>query len=239
MPSSPSVGDRPRALPARAGAALVACALAGALGALPAAAGAPDPVACLGWLALLAPAAGCTLGALCVPFFGRASAVPGVWALVLVLVDLAAERDLPQPLWGLCAVVGLFGLGFAAGACAGRAPITLAGLVLLICLGLAGLAPEGGLALESQPLGAHRPDLVRALFELSPVTLAYDCAGWDWAHANPVVYRSAGVEWFHRRPHDGALAGPVALVVGCVVAALGAALARRARRDLRRASPPD
>jgi len=58
------------------------------------------------------------------------------------------------------------------------------------------------------------------LLELSPLVLIFDCAGWDWTHAQDEVYRHAGVEWFQRRSFAGNLAGPSVLVVGCLLALL-------------------
>lgn len=207
---------RPRLL------ALVVAGGAGALGLLPTAAGAVDPLALLAWLALLAAAAGHACGALGIALLPYGLAVPGLWATLVVLADLASPRDLPTPLWAMAAVAGLFGLGTALGARLGR-PLAGAGALLLAALLAAGAPVQGGLS-RGASWGARHPRLARALVEASPVVLVLECAGLDWTHAQPDVYRLSGVEWFLRRPYRGPLAGTAVLVLGC---ALGSALGRR------------
>lgn len=200
---------------------LAASAAAGALGLLPTASGAADPVALLAWLALLAPAAGYACGALGVRFLPYGLAVPGFWAGLVALADFGSARDLATPLWGLAAVAGGFGLGSFLGAWLGR-PAAGAGSLLLAALCAVGAPVQGGLS-RGESWGASHPRLARALVEASPLVLVLECAGLDWTHAQPDVYRLSGVEWFPRRPYRGPLAGPVVLVLGCV---LGGALGR-------------
>lgn len=204
---------------ARALGTLGASAGAGALGCLPGAAGAFDPVTLCGWLALSAPAAGALVGSSRAPFFPFGLCVPGSWVLLLVLVEARAGGGLPSPLWAACALAGLFGLGFALGRRL-AAPLAGAGLVAFATLWLAS-APVGlGLVASGSELARSRPALAARLLDLSPLVLAFDCAGHDWTHAQPELYALAGVEWFQRRPYRGELAGPALLMVGCLLAAL-------------------
>lgn len=196
---------------------LVACAAAGGLGLLPGAGGALDPVALLGWLALLAPAAGALCALRGLALFPFALAVPAAWLCLLIAAVAGAERVLPTPSWAACSVSGLFALGVALGRLAGARART-AGLALFLGLVLSG-APLGlGLLAPGAELARADPALAARLLDLSPLVLVFDCAGWDWPHAHPGVYASAGVEWFQRRPYPGILAGPGVLVVGCCLA---------------------
>lgn len=193
----------------------------------------PDPVATLAWLALLAPAAGAACGALGIGPWPFGLALPGSWLVALVLADAGSPRDLATPLWAGAAVGGLFAAGLAAGLLSGARPLTLAGLVLFLGCGLAGLGLGFGLSGNGTGLARSRPALARLCLELSPLVLVFDCAGFDWLHAQPGVYAASGVEWFPRRPHSGKLAGPGVLVVGCSAAWLARARSRaRARRSL-------
>lgn len=200
-------------------ATLCACALAGALGAMPGSAGAYDPVTLLGWLTLIAPAAGALCGARGLGLFPFALAVPGAWTIAFVLVQAQASRALPTPMWGACVVAGLFAAGLAAGRRT-RAPLRCAGLLLLLGAGLSSACLGFGLLADGAELARRSPLAAQRLHELSPLVLVFDCAGWDWSHAQPEVYAAAGVEWFPRRPYAGNLAGPAVLVVGCALAVL-------------------
>jgi hypothetical protein len=196
---------------------LCACAGAGALGALPGRSGALDPLTVLGWLALLAPGAGALCAGRGLALFPFALAVPGAWSLVLVQAQLRAPRALSAPLFALCALVGLFALGFAAGRRA-RCGIRAAGLLFYATLLLSGAATGFGLLAGGDELARTRPGAAARLLDLSPLVLVFDCAGVDWTHAQPEVYARAGVEWLQRRPYRGILAGPAVLVVGCILA---------------------
>ena len=171
----------------------------------------------LAWLALLAPAAGACCGASGVALFPFGLAVPGVWLVFLVLADARSPRDLPTPLWAAAAVAGLLALGHALGRVVRARPVALAGVLLLVGCLLVGLSVGCGLSASDASLARAHPGLAGVLFDLSPLTLVFDCAGWDWAHANREVYARAGVEWFQRRPYPGILAGPGVLVVGCTL----------------------
>ena len=206
--------------------ALAVCAGLGALGLLGGAAGALDPVTELAWLALFAPAAGVLCGASGLAPGPFAAIVPGAWCFFLVWADSLSERDLPTPLWAACALAGFFAAGFALGRARPASAFALAGGVLLVALATSGIALELGGA-EANLARSH-PRLAALALDVSPLAFVYDCAGWDWAHANPDVYRRSGVEWFQRAPWRGSLAGPTVLVVGCALAWLA-----RARPSIR------
>lgn len=203
----------PRALAILA--ASVACAGAGLL---PGVAGPFDPVTTLGWMTLVAPAAGVLGGASGAAWFPFGASVPWVWGLGLVLVQANARSGLASPLWAVCALVGLHGLGFALG-CRTRAPLRSAGVVLLAMLALTGAAVGFGLLAGGTELARLHAGLAAGLLDASPLVLVFDCAGLDWPHAQPEVYARAGIEWFQRRPHAGSLVGPVLLLAGCGLAA--------------------
>jgi len=209
-----------RALPSPAQlATLAGCAAAGALGVLPGAGGAFDPVTLLGWLALLAAAAGALCGARGVALLAALS-VPATWLLFLSVLSAAQSgprRELPTPLWAGCALGGLFALGHALGSRA-RLPFRSAGGLFLLALVLSGAAQGFGLFAGGTELARAHPRLAARLLDVSPLVLAYDCAGHDWIHSQPEVYAAGGVEWIQRRARPGNLAGPAVLVVGCALA---------------------
>jgi hypothetical protein len=196
---------------------LGACALAGALGALGGASGAADPVALLGWLALLAPPAGALCGGARIALFPFAFVVPAAWTCMLTLSVAGVARGPATPLWAACALAGLFALGWALGA-RSAAPARAAGALFLAGLLLAGASIGGGLLAGGAELARQHPRAAARLLDLSPLVLVFDCAGFDWVHAQPEVYAASGVEWFQRRPYPGNLAGPTVLVVGCALA---------------------
>jgi len=207
---------------------LAGCALAGMLGALPGAAGALDPVTVLGWMVLFAPAAGASCGARGVALFPFAWAVPVAWLLVLAAAQAGAERALAALVWPGCALAGLFAAGLALGV-RSRAPLRTAGALLLVGLVLSGATTGFGLVAGGAELARAHPRLAARLLDASPLVLVFECAGWDWIHAQPEVYADAGVEWILRRAYPGKLAGPAVLVVGCALAILARRLQARAR----------
>lgn len=201
-------------------ATLAACAAAGALGILPGAAGALDPVTALGWMALSAPAAGALCGARGLALFRGSFSVPALWVVLLALVGARAERGFPALPWAACALGGLFACGHALGTWARaplRSPLVVPGALLFVALVLAGAAQGFGLLAGGTELAREHPGLAARLVDASPLVLVFDCAGWDWTHAQPEVYARAGVEWFQRRAYPGNLAGPAVLVVGCAL----------------------
>jgi hypothetical protein len=185
-----------------------------------------DPIALLAWLALLALPAGVLAGGLGARLWPYGAAVPGAWAVLLVWCDAASARDLPAPAPAALVPAGLFFLGLGFGACFRARPFAAAGAAALVVALFTVLPLAGGLAEPGAARG--REALNVRLLDLSPVAPAFDAAGWDWTHANPFVYRTAGVEWVPRQPYRGNLASVVLLVVGC---ASGLVLPRLVARD--------
>lgn len=226
----PGTVTKPRSLDARLGLAL-AIAASGALGALPGSSSGADPVALLAWLALWSAPAGFLCGAGGVPLWPWAAIVPAAWMGLVASVDGLSPRDLPQPAWAALAWTGLFAFGLGLGRLRPGNAIGGAGALLLLGALLAAL-PLTGL------LGAPLPPAVAArLLDLSPVTLLAECAGLDWMR-HPALYDPAGtvdIDPSLRVAWRGTLAGPVAFVVGCAVAAVGerVARARAASREAR------
>ena len=203
--------------------ALVAAAV-GVAGAL---AAGGDPVSLLVWLALLAPAAGYLCGALGVGLLPFGLAAPGVWMVALVVLDGLSPGELPTPFWAALVWTGLFAGGAGAGRLgrrfAGDAGWAGAGLLLLGATLLTALPGRGGAADAPWP-----PAAARVLLDLSPATLVVESAGVDWMR-HPAVYDPAGTDRFQRPAYRGELAGPLALLVGCVLAAAARGIDRRRR----------
>jgi hypothetical protein len=199
-------------------AVLAGSAAAGALGALPGASGALDHVAVLGWMTLLAPAAGALCGArgIALP---PAALIPVGWTLFLAALQPGAPRGFTTLPWAACALVGLFALGLALGART-RSGLLAAGALLYLGLVLASAAQGFGLVAGGAEVARRHPELAARLLDASPQVLVFECAGWDWIHAQPEVYTRGGAEWTQRRAYPGNLAGPAVLVVGCALAAL-------------------
>lgn len=200
-------------------AVLAGCAAAGALGALPGANGALDHVAMLGWMTLFAPAAGALCGARGIAILPLAGFVPVSWTVLLAALPAGAARGFATLPWAACALVGLFALGLALGA-RSRSALLTAGVLLFLGLVLASAAQGFGLLAGGAELARAHPRLAMRLLDASPPVLVFECAGWDWVHAQPEVYARGGAEWIQRRPYAGNLAGPAVLVVGCALAIL-------------------
>jgi hypothetical protein len=198
---------------------LAAAAGLGLLGCLPSARGAGSPVALLGWLALVAPSLGALVGRTRIALFPFALAAPATWGLAFAVAQAGAARPLATGLWALCAVAGLFAMGHAMGR-RSRELLGGAGAWLFLSLALAALPVGAGLLAGGAELARSHPAVARGLLDLSPLVLVFDCAGFDWTHAQDEVYRRAGIEWFQRRSFAGSLAGPSMLVVGCLLALL-------------------
>jgi hypothetical protein len=202
--------------------ALGACVLPGALAVdPPGPLQGPDPLVCLVWLALIAPAVGCAAAALDLRGWPYAAAVPGAWIIALVVIDGASQRDLPSPLWAALAITGCFYFGLAVGIASRRRVWTaVASLLLASCALVA--APLVAGSFESQ----WPPGVASKLLDLSPATLFAESAGLDWMRA-PGIYSPVGVDRFERASFSGALAGPAVLLVGCAAWAFAAWLAKR------------
>jgi hypothetical protein len=196
-------------------ATLVACAaLPGLLPSAQGPASAPDPLALFAWLVLVAPATGAAAGRSGLGVWPTAWIGPAAWCLLVAYASASAERGLPSPSFGMCVVVGLHFLGFAAGRLAVGSPARVAGAVLLLTLGLAGISVAAGLGGPEAAWGRSSVALGRALLEASPLVVAFESAGVDWTHGQALVYERAAVEWIPRDPYRGPLAGPVLLLVG-------------------------
>lgn len=201
-------------------------------GALPGARGTPDPIAFLTWLAFVAPAVGALAGAVRLPAWPHAAAIPGVWMLVLVGVDVLAPRDLSTPIWAAAAVAGLFAIGHAIGRFARRENGAASAAALLAISALLVLLPVAGAILRAPWPGTASARLI----DWSPMTLLAECSGIDWLR-HPAVYDAAGtsdIDPRTRSPYPPALAGGIVLVLGCASAFLAE---RFARARERRTSP--
>jgi hypothetical protein len=201
----------------------LAAAAIGALGALPGSRSGPDPVALLLWLALIAAPAGFALGALGVRHLAFLALPPAAWMGLLAVVDGLSPRDLPSPAWAALAWTGLYAAGHGASRLAPRAGAAGAAALLLAGALLAALPVVPGFL--GQPLP---PPLAARLLDLAPTTLAAECAGLDWMR-HPAIYAPAGaadIDPSLRVAFAGVLAGPIAFVVGCLLAALGEGVAR-------------
>jgi len=247
------VGEPSRRSPERRAAALDAAVAAAAV--LPGLVflrdGSGDPVGLLAWLALCAPAVGAALGARGRTFWGVGPPVLGAWGIALAWTVALGEASaletghpgagaiLSSPLFGLAAVAGLLGIGWFLGASLFRAGdgVGAAAAALLVGLLLAGASVLPGItAGRSEPWGARRPALGRALLDVSPLVLVLECAGSDWTRAQPLVYRASGVEWFPRAPYRGESAGASLAVLGAVLGSWGSVGAMRRRQRAERSA---
>jgi hypothetical protein len=195
----------------------------GALGALPGSRSGPDPVALLVWLALWSAPAGFLCGAGKVAKAPLALLAPGLWMGLVALVDGLSPRDLPSPAWAALAWTGLYAAGFGCGRLAPGRGLAGAGALFLLAGFLSALPIAAG-----SLGGALPPEVSARLLDLAPTTLLAECAGLDWLR-HPAIYDAAGtadIDPALRHAFRGPLAGPLAFVVGCALAALGAGIAR-------------
>ncbi|MDP6839229.1 MAG: hypothetical protein QF724_09860 [Planctomycetota bacterium] len=203
--------------------------LLGAVGYLPLAIGG-STLTLLIWLALVALAVGVLAGGLGLRPWPAGWAVPGSWMIALALVNSEAVRPLPTIVWGAMAWCGLFSLGLALGRWRPKWAWSASAATLAVCALASGLLTLGGLAEGGS--GGIWPAATGALFlDLSPVAFVTECAGLDWMR-HPAVYRSGGTA--HMGPEvrtawQGSLAGPGALVFGCLALVLSRHGARRQR----------
>ncbi|MCE9594438.1 MAG: hypothetical protein K8S98_09610 [Planctomycetes bacterium] len=193
----------------------------GCLGILPVSAHGSDLFASLAWIALAAAPLGASARALGVRLVPYGFVAPGVWMAGVACLDAAIVRDLPTPLWGALAWSGLYAGGWALAAAFARNRWRVVFALTLAVALLAALPEKGGLAREPWD-----GEFVATTLDLSPVALVTESSGaidWPWAKSH---YATLGVDRFERRPFRGRLAGPVALVVGCVLAWLARTFAR-------------
>jgi len=195
-----------------------------AVGAAPAA-WSSDPIAVLAWLGLWSAPAGFLCGALGLALWPGGLAVPGSWMGIVTLADASSTVDLPQPVWGVLVVTGLFAAGLGVGACLGARHLWSGTAAFLIVAALlAGLPHKAGLAAEPWP-----PATAARLLDVSPVSLVVESAGVDWMR-HSAVYEPVGTSSMGpdlRTAWRGFLAGPTVLLVGCVLALVGRRKSRR------------
>ena len=208
-----------------------AVAAAGALAAI----GGPDPIALLAWLSISAAAGGFLCGAAGIRHVALAALPPAAWMGLAAIVDGLSPRDLPSPAWAALAWSGLYAGGFGLGRLSRGAAIGGAGGLFLVASLMAVLPIVPG------ALGGPLPPPVEArLLDLSPATLVLECAGVDWMR-HPAIYDAAGtadIDPSLRLPYRGSLAGPIAFVVGCLLAAVGEGIARaRSKAETREPWP--
>lgn len=204
---------------------VLAVAACGAPGLLFGSRGVPDPLATLVWVAILAPSGGAACGARSIRLWPLAPVVPIAWVLWVAFADALSERDLPSLAWVVLPIAGLFGLGYAHAPRDAEGAWRRSGSLLLVSALLAAL-PLAGLVLRE----AWPPRIAAFVLDLSPATLAAECAGVDWMR-QPAIYDGSStvdIDPALRSPFDPRLAGGVAFVVGCVLAVVRAR-ARNAR----------
>ena len=200
----------------------------GALGALPGSRSGPDPVALLAWLALWSAPAGFACGSFGARHGALSAIPPAAWMGLVAVVDGLSPRDLPSPAWAALAWTGLYAAGHGASRLAPRAGAAGVGALFLLGALLAALPILPGFLGQPWP-----PAVAARLLDFSPATLLAECAGLDWMR-HPAIYAPAGaadIDPATRVAYRGALAGPLAFVVGCALATLGEGIARaRARK---------
>ena len=208
----------------------LAVAAVGALGAIPGGRSGADPVALLAWLSVWSAAGGFLCASGGVRRLAFAALPPAAWMGLAAVVDGASPRDLPSAAWAALAWSGFFAGGFGLGR-ASRPDSAIAGsAVLFLLASLLAALP----ILPGRLGGPLSPRVEARLLDLSPATLVEECAGVDWMR-HPAIYDAAGsadIDPSLRLPYRGRLAGPIAFVVGCLVAAIGEGIARaRAKRS--------
>jgi hypothetical protein len=197
--------------------ALAAVGSIGALGSVGVIWGAADPVALLLWISLSSVACGYLAGALGAGLVPYGVVAPATWMVVLVALAGVSERDVPTPFWAALVWTGFFAGGAGLGRLGRRrgaaAAWSGAGWLLLLSALLVALPARGACSGRPWP-----PRTASALLDLSPASLVLESAGIDWMR-HPAVYDPVGTDRFERAPYRGTLAGPLVLLVGCVLAA--------------------
>jgi len=198
-------------------------------GLLPAGAGPLDAHGALVWCTFWAAPLGVWAGAARRPGWCALGAALGL-GLVLGALAWFGARDVPNLIAASAVLLGGLGLGVGLGALLGpRGAAAGSALVLVAVVGLAGLPVGGGLF--PSPPAAQRPAVGSTLLDLSPLTWVLESAGVDWER-HPAIYGPAGTDWFsgRRRAFQGAVLGPLALLVGALAAVGGTAHAARTKR---------
>ena len=191
------------------------------------------------WMALIAAPVGWLAAGLGLRLWPVGWAIPCSWAIPVVMADAGTVVPLPSAPWAAMAWCGLFATGFGAATIwPGRAWAGAAGLFALAALA-SGVLTLGGLG-RGGSVGVWGPATGARLLDLSPVVLLGESAGLDWMR-HPSVYRTGGTA--HMGPEmrsawQGSLAGPGALVFGCIVLALGRWRSRRHTLRPSQASTP-
>jgi hypothetical protein len=154
---------------------------------------------------------------------------PCAWSLAIAWCE-ARHGELPSAGFAACALYGLHAAGAALGRALGAQRARRAAALALLAGCALALAPSR--AGQGEPLLARRAPRVAALvLDLSPATLALECAGLDWMR-HPATYHPAGTDWYsdRRAPWRAPLAGSAALVLGCLAAALSVRARTREER---------
>lgn len=206
-----------------------AVAAVGALGAIPGTRSGADPVAFLAWISVWSAAGGYLCASGGVRQVALIAIPPGAWMVLAAVVGGLSQRILPSTPWAALAWSGLFAGGFGLGRISTRASGIAGAAVLFLLASLLAALP-----ILPGHLGAPlAPRIEARLLNLSPATLVEECAGIDWMR-HPAIYDAAGsadIDPSLRLPYRGRLAGPIAFVVGCLLAAIGEGVARaRAKR---------
>ncbi|MBK7877185.1 MAG: hypothetical protein IPJ77_15825 [Planctomycetes bacterium] len=187
-----------------------------------------EPVALVAWFALVAPGAGVLAGAARLPAWPWAPVVPALWMAALALATADGARVVPTPAFAAGVWSGLYLAGFGAGRIAGPSGPRLAAAVTLALAALVGVPI--GLGLCDAPLP---PEWTARVMRLSPLTWTLEAASVDWLR-HAAFYERAhafdlGPELIGRpRP---ALAGGLALVLGCLAAWVGIRVSRAGSTD--------
>lgn len=175
----------------------------------------------LGWAALAALPLGMLAARVSLGIFAWMPL--GLWCVALAWSLVLSPRLVPTPLYAGFVVAGLYaaGHGLVRGWRVGSRAVE-GGFVLCVFLCLAP-ASSGWLG------RAWDPALASRLLDLSPWSLVFEAAGIDWMR-HAAMYEPAGaldIDPSLRQPYTPALAGTLALVLGCALALGGELRARR------------
>jgi hypothetical protein len=207
-----------------------AVAAVGALGSIPGRRSGADPVALLAWISIWSAAGGFLCASGGVRRLAFVALPPAAWMGLAAVVGGLSTRVLPSAPWAALAWSGLFAGGFGIGRLS-RPTSGIAGASVLFLLA----ALLAALPILPGRLGAPLSPRVEArLLDLSPATLVEECGGIDWMR-HPTIYDAAGsadIDPSLRLPYRGRLAGPIAFVVGCLLAAIGEGIARARAKHL-------